>query len=79
MRISYLTIDTLVFDDDVNGAFRYCKYHPDTAALLSFIIEDLLFVLSEVHLIQSLANLILNQYLKQEHIEQSFFQTEETY
>ena len=44
MRISYPTTDILVFDDDVKGAFRHCKYHPDIAAAFSFIIEDLLFV-----------------------------------
>ena len=40
MRISYPTTDILVFDDDVKGAFRHCKYHPDITATFSFIIED---------------------------------------
>ena len=44
MRISYPTTDILVFDDDVKGAFRHCKYHPDIAAAIYFIIEYLLLV-----------------------------------
>ena len=44
LRISYPVTDILLFDDDVKGAFRHCKYHPDIAAAFSFIIEDLLFV-----------------------------------
>ena len=44
MRISYPNTDILLFDDDVKGAFRHYKYHPNIAAAFSFIIEDLLFV-----------------------------------
>ena len=43
MKISYPTTDILVFDDDVKGAFRHCKYHSDIAAAFSLIIVDLLF------------------------------------
>ena len=33
-----------VFDDDVKGAFRYSKYHPDIASALSFIMNNILYV-----------------------------------
>ena len=44
LRITYPQSDILLFDDDVKGAFRHCKYHPDVAAAFSFIIEQFLFV-----------------------------------
>ena len=43
-KISYPDIDILLFDDDVKSAFRHCKYHPDIAAVFSFIIEKYLFI-----------------------------------
>ena len=44
MRITHPTSDILLFDDDVKGAFRHCKYHPDIASAFSFIISKYLFV-----------------------------------
>ena len=44
MRISYPNEDILLFDDDVKGAFRQCKYHPNVASAFSFIIEKLLYI-----------------------------------
>ena len=43
-RITHPNTDILLFDDDVKGAFRHCKYHPDIATAFSFIIANLLFV-----------------------------------
>ena len=43
-RISYPNSDILLFDDDVKGAFRHSKYHPDIASAFSFIIEQFLFI-----------------------------------
>ena len=44
LRITYPTEDILLFDDDVKGAFRHNKYHPDIATAFSFIIEHLLYI-----------------------------------
>ena len=44
LRITYPKSDILLFDDDVKGAFRHCKYHPDVASAFAFIIEQFLFV-----------------------------------
>ena len=44
MRISLPTQDIMIFDDDVKGAFRHCKYHPDVTSAFSFIIQYLLFI-----------------------------------
>ena len=44
LRITYPTQDILLFDDDVKGAFRHTKYHPDVASAFSFIIENLLYI-----------------------------------
>ena len=44
LRISYPQSDILLFDDDVKGAFRHCKYHPDVASAFAFIISQHLFV-----------------------------------
>ena len=43
-RISHPHTDILLFDDDVKGAFRHCKYHPDIATAFSFIIAKFLFI-----------------------------------
>ena len=43
-RITHPQSDILLFDDDVKGAFRYCKYHPDIASTFSFIISSYLFI-----------------------------------
>ena len=43
-RITHPNIDIFLFDDDVKGAFRHCKYHHDIATAFSFIISNLLFI-----------------------------------
>ena len=40
LRISHPNSDIYLFDDDVKGAFRHCKYHPDIASAFSFIIIE---------------------------------------
>ena len=44
LRITYPDIDILLFDDDVKGAFRHSKYHPDVASAFSFIVANHLFI-----------------------------------
>ena len=44
-RITHPHSDILLFDDDVKGAFRHCKYHPDVASAFSFLISSFLFIL----------------------------------
>ena len=44
MRISIPDQDIILYDDDIKGAFRHPKYHPNVAAAFSFIIADLLFI-----------------------------------
>lgn len=44
LRISYPVSDILLFDDDINGAFRHCKYHPDVVSAFAFIIAQFLFI-----------------------------------
>ena len=44
LRITYPVTDIMLFDDDVKGAFRHCKYHPDVTSAFSFIIAGLLFI-----------------------------------
>ena len=44
LRITYPDEDILLFDDDVKGAFRHTKYHPDVASAFSFIIEKFLYI-----------------------------------
>ena len=36
--------DIFLFDDDVKGAFRHYKYHPDVAAAFAFMISIFLFI-----------------------------------
>ena len=43
-RITHPQSDILLFDDDVKGAFRHCKYHPDIASAFSFIMSGFLFI-----------------------------------
>ena len=43
-RISYPDDEIVLMDDDVKGAFRHCKYHPDIATAFAFIIQHLLFI-----------------------------------
>ena len=60
--------DIFLFDDDVKGAFRHYKYHPDVAAAFAFIIR--LFCLShwEVLLDILLVQRTSNQLHGQGHI-----------
>ena len=44
LRISFPSEELYLFDDDVKGAFRHPKYHPDVAGAFSFVIENHLFV-----------------------------------
>ena len=44
LRISFPAEDILLWDDDVKGAFRLAKYHPDVAAAFSFAFGEHLFV-----------------------------------
>ena len=44
IRIRFGNVDIVLFDDDVKGAFRHCKYHPDIAAAFAFIIQYLLYI-----------------------------------
>ena len=44
LRIIYPNEDILLMDDDVKGAFRHSKYHPDIAEVFSFIILTNLFI-----------------------------------
>ena len=37
-------LDVILFDDDVKGALRHHKYHPDIVSELLFIISNLLFI-----------------------------------
>ena len=42
-RITHPSSDISLFDDDIKGTFRHCKYHPDIAFAFSFIISSFLF------------------------------------
>jgi hypothetical protein len=44
LRITYPHLEILVFDDDVTGAFRQPKYHPNVISAKAFIIGKYLFV-----------------------------------
>ena len=44
LRITYPDEEILLMDDDVKGAFRHPKYHPDIAAIFAFIILSKLFI-----------------------------------
>ena len=39
LRISYPDDEIVLRDDDVKGAFRHCKYHPDIVSAFAFIIK----------------------------------------
>ena len=43
-RIATPIGDIFLFDDDVKGAFRHCKYHPDVTTAFAFIISIFLFI-----------------------------------
>ena len=66
-RISHPHSEILLFDDDVKGAFRHCKYHPDIATAFSFIIENFSLFLWDEHLDPSQVHQILNQLQELEH------------
>jgi hypothetical protein len=44
LRITYPNVDIFAFDDDVTGAFRQPKYHPNVISAKSYLIGDYLFV-----------------------------------
>ena len=44
LRILYPNKDILLMDDDVKGAFRHSKYHPDIASVFAFIIMSKLCI-----------------------------------
>ena len=44
LRITYPKEDILLMDDDVKGAFRHSKYHPDIASVFAFIILTKLYI-----------------------------------
>ena len=43
-RINFPDEELYLFDDDVKGAFRHSKYHPDVAGAFSFLISKYLLV-----------------------------------
>ena len=43
MRITYPTTDLLLFDDDVKGAFRHCKYHPDNLNTYTYTVSNRIY------------------------------------
>ena len=44
MKITYPDQDILLWDDDVSGAFRRIKYHPDVASTFAIIIKAMLLL-----------------------------------
>ena len=44
LRISYPNTDILLWDDDVSGAYRIPKYHPNVAGAFAFAVMFWLFV-----------------------------------
>ena len=44
MKITYPDQDILLWDDDVSGAFRHIKYHPDVASTFAIIIKAMLLL-----------------------------------
>ena len=44
LRISYPNEELYLFDDDVKGAFRHSKYHPDVAGTFAFSISNYLMI-----------------------------------
>lgn len=44
LRITYPSKEILLWDDDVSGAFRQPKLHPDVSALFSFNLINYLFI-----------------------------------
>ena len=44
LRVSYPKEELFLFDDDVAGAFKHAKYHPDVAAAHSFKLDKHLYV-----------------------------------
>ena len=43
IRITDHSTDRLLFDDDVKGAFRHCKYHPDVLSAFAYIVSNRLY------------------------------------
>ena len=44
LRITHPSEDILLWDDDVSGAYRLPKYHPDVAAAFSYSILNYFFL-----------------------------------
>ena len=44
LRITYPKKKILLWDDDVSGAFRWSKYHPNLAASFAFIFAGVLYI-----------------------------------
>ena len=43
-RIQFNNIHIVIMDNDVKGAFRHCKYHPDIVSVFAFITQHLLYI-----------------------------------
>ena len=59
-RISYPDDEIVLMDDDVKGAFRHCKYHPDTATAFASLFNNCSSYLSGVHSVQLSVQQTLN-------------------
>ena len=47
-RINFPNKELYLFDDDIKGAFRHPKYHPDVAGAFSFVVSKyLMFFLGQ--------------------------------
>ena len=44
LRVTYPKEEIFLFDDDVSGAFKHIKYHPDIAAAHSFKLDKSLYI-----------------------------------
>ena len=44
LRITYPTTELATIEDNVSGAYRHCKLHPDVSAANTFIIDHILFL-----------------------------------
>lgn len=44
LRITYPTTEIYLWDDDVSGAFRHVKYHPDIATAFAYTIHQYLIL-----------------------------------
>ena len=44
LRITYPHTELATMEDDVSGAYRHCKLHPDVSAAYAFIIDHILYL-----------------------------------